>query len=592
VNARLSFFAELQRRHVYKVGAMYCVAGWLLVQIVTQVLPVFDVSALGQRILVLVVVAGFPVALVLAWLFDLTPQGIVRTGELPVSGETPAAAHERRGMDRKLNYVLGALLILALGYLVLERTLLRGGSIAVVASEKSIAVLPLVNNSGDPANEYFSDGLSEEMISILAKIPDLKLIGRASSFRFKHSGEDSKAIGEKLGVANLLEGSVSREGERVRIVAELVSAADGRELWSETYDRELKDVFAVQTEIATAVAEQMKLKLLGAAAGSDAATVIPAAHNALLHGDAFYQQFSEAGMRQAIGAYQEAIRLDPQYALAYAKLSLAWRQLAVTWLTGEEAQRAGDEARQAAQTALRLEPGLARAHQARGFELLTVDFDLPGAEVELGRAAELAPSDAETTVSLAYLYAAQGRLAEAEALSRKAVTLDPLFLPPYHNLARVLFAQRRDDEAVANLRKAAELQPQASRHYAYLALIDVVHGDAKAALEHAAQEPEGFWRDYAVALAQQAQGDTAAADRGLQQFITQWGVGAPFQVALIYSVRKDANHTFEWLDRAYRERDSGMTQLMVNPTLLVWRNDPRFAAICAKLKILPPGTAQ
>ena len=583
MSARPSFFSELQRRHVYKVGAMYCVAGWLLVQVVTQVLPVFDVSALGQRILVLIVVAGFPVALVLAWLFDITPDGIVRTPDAPAAGES----RQRQGMDRKLNYVLGALLVLALGYFVAERTLLRGGAAMVMANDKSIAVLPLVNNSGDPANEYFSDGLSEEMISILAKVPDLKLIGRASSFRFKHSGEDSKAIGEKLGVAKLLEGSVSRQGERVRIVAELVNAADGRELWSETYDRELKDVFAVQTEIATAVAEQMKLKLLGADATPDAATVIPPAHNALLHGDAFYQQFSETAMHQAVSAYQEAIRLDPEYALAYAKLSLAWRQLAVTWLTGDEARRAGDEARAAAQTALKLEPGLARAHQARGFELLTVDFDLPAANAELQRAAALAPGDVEITVALAYHYAAEGRLAESEALSHKAVTLDPLFLPPYQNLARVLFAQRRDDEAIANLRKAIEVQPQAARNYAYLTLIDVVRGDAKAALEHAVQEPEGFWRDYAVALAQQVQGDSAAADRATQQFIAQWGEGAPFQVALLYSVRKDADRSFEWLDRAYRDHDAGMTQLMANPTLLAWRDDPRFAALCAKLKIAP-----
>jgi len=265
VSSRTSFFGELQRRHVYKVGAMYAVAGWLLVQVVTQVLPIFHIGDGVQQVLVLAVIAGFPLALVLAWIFDVTPQGIVRTAAHPPAvGEPAADVLARRHVDRRLNFTLGALLLIALGYLAAERTgwvshPLRGAA----NSSKSIAVLPLVNTGGDPANEYFSDGLSEELIAVLAKIPDLKVSGRSSSFHFKNSSEDSRTIGEKLGVAQLLEGSVLKQGERVRIVAELVAAEDGHQLWSETYDRELKDIFAVQAEIAEAVASQLKLQLLG-----------------------------------------------------------------------------------------------------------------------------------------------------------------------------------------------------------------------------------------------------------------------------------------------------------------------------------------
>ena len=189
--------------------------------------------------------------------------------------------------------------------------------------QKSIAVLPLVNTSGDPANEYFSDGLSEELIAVLAKIPGLKIIGRSSSFLFKGKSDDSRTIGEKLGVANLLEGSVRKQGDRVRIVAELINAADGRTLWSETYDRELKDVFAVQSEIATAVTEQLKIKLLGAPAKSDAAPSNDnlAAYNALQQGTFYFRLSTEEGTRKATEFYGEAIRLDPRYALAYANLS-------------------------------------------------------------------------------------------------------------------------------------------------------------------------------------------------------------------------------------------------------------------------------
>src|ERR1700720_750768 len=192
----------------------------------------------------------------------------------------------------------------------------------IAAPMRSVAVIPLINTSGDPNNEYFSDGLSEKLIAVLAKIPDLKVIGRSSSFFFKGKSGDSAAIGQKLGVANLIEGSVRKQGDRVRIVAELISAADGRSLWTETYDRELKDVFAVQAEIAKSVAKQMKVKLLGERPESDAAPSNQnlGAYNAVLQSDFYFQQQTAEGVRKAIAFLQEAVRLDPNYALAYAKL--------------------------------------------------------------------------------------------------------------------------------------------------------------------------------------------------------------------------------------------------------------------------------
>src|ERR1700704_2634525 len=307
-----------------------------MVQIVTQVFPIFEVSALAQRIIVLLLVAGFPITLILTWLFDITERGVVRTDEVPATGENPVVRRERLGVDRKMNYVLAVLLVLAIGYVVLDHTVLRRDSAKSPDGGKSIAVLPLVNTSGDAANDYFSDGLSEELIAVLAKIPGLKIIGRSSSFLFKGKSDDSRTIGEKLGVTNLLEGSVRKQGDRVRIVAELINAADGRALWSETYDRELKDVFAVQSEIATAVTEQLKVKLLGAPARSDAAPSNDnlAAYNALQQGTFYFRLSTEEGTRKATEFYAEAIRLDPRYALAYADLSAAWRQLAATWLVG------------------------------------------------------------------------------------------------------------------------------------------------------------------------------------------------------------------------------------------------------------------
>jgi TolB-like protein/Flp pilus assembly protein TadD len=586
-----NLFSELKRRNVYKVAVAYAIVGWLLVQIATQVFPFFEIPNWAVRLVVLAIVIGFPVALILAWAFELTPEGIKRT-----EAADAARQHSRGGVWVAVVVIAAGL---SLGLFFLGRytagNARPGHSAAATASnpQKSIAVLPLVNTSGDAANDYFSDGLSEELIAVLAKIPSLKIIGRSSSFLFKGKSDDSRTIGEKLGVANLLEGSVRKQGDRVRIVAELINAADGRALWSETYDRELKDVFAVQSEIATAVTEQLKIKLLGAPVKSDA---VPsndnlAAYNALLQGTFYFRLSTEEGTRKATEFYGEAIRLDPRYALAYANLSSAWRLLAAGWLGGAEANEAYAKARNAAQTALSLAPDLSAAHEAIGFVLLTPDLDFAGAEAELRKAEKLAPADAGPKIALAVLLAAQGRLAEAENVGRQALALDPLGVTRYLYLARILIGGGRYDEAEALLRKAVALQPASSRVHVHLTTIDVLRGNAASALQDAQLEPPGSWRDYALALAQQAQGDRAAADAALQKLIKENSVSSPFQIAAVYGLRNEPDKVFEWLDRAYTERDPGLTQLLVTPFILKYKNDPRFAAFCQKLKVQVPPTA-
>ena len=331
-------------------------------------------------------------------------------------------------------------------------------SIASTISAKSVAVLPLVNTSGDPSNEYFSDGLSEELIAVLAKIPDLKVIGRSSSFLFKGKSDDSGAIGQKLGVAHLIEGSVRKQGDRVRIVAELINAADGRSLWSETYDRELKDVFAVQEEIAKSVAEQMKVKLLGETTRSDAvpSNQNPAAHNAILQSDFYFQQQSAESIQKAISFAQEAVRLDPNYALAYAKLSQAWRQFGASFATAN-AEEAYEEARKAAEKAASLAPDLVEVRKAIGWVSMTPALDFRDAEKEFRRALELAPGDAGAKNALSYSLMAQGRLADAEQTCREAILLDPLVTTLWYNLGRLAVAAGRYQDA-------EEMFPQRARN--------------------------------------------------------------------------------------------------------------------------------
>ena len=584
-----SFFAELKRRNVYKVAVAYAIVGWLLVQIATQVFPFLEIPNWVVRMVIALVAIGFPIALVIAWAFELTPEGIKRT---EISDVTPATASQKK---HAWIYIVATATAISVALFFLGRyTTSKQPSVLANASAKSIAVLPLVNTSGDPGNDYFSDGLSEELIAVLAKIPDLKIIGRSSSFLFKGKSDDSRTIGEKLGVANLLEGSVRKQGDRVRIVAELINTADGRALWSETYDRELKDVFAVQSEIATAVTEQLKIKLLGAPAKSDAAPSNDnlAAYNALQQGTFYFRLSTEEGTRKATEFYAEAIRLDPRYALAYAQLSAAWRQLAATWLAGAEANEAYGKARNAAQTALSLAPDLAAGHEALGFVLVTPDFDFGAAEAEFRKAEKLAPADAGPKFALGFLCAVQGRLAEAERIMRQTLALDPLGVTRYLNLARILIGGGRYDEAEAALRKAIELQPAAARLHAYLTILDVLRGNAAAALRDAGLESKGFWQDYALALASQIQNDRGAADAALQKLINEDAVSGPFQIAAVYGLRKEPDKMFDWLERAYAEHDSGLTQLLVTPFILNYGDDPRFAAFCQKLKLeMPPGAS-
>jgi TolB-like protein/tetratricopeptide (TPR) repeat protein len=583
-----NFFAELKRRNVYKVAVAYAVVAWLLIQAASILFPTFEAPGWVMKVFVAVVAAGFPIALILAWAFELTPEGLKRT---EFAGEPPTKAPH----NRVWIYVVTIGGAISIGLFFLGRyTVTSKQSGSVEAPAKSIAVLPLVNTSGDPGNDYFSDGLSEELIAVLAKIPGLKIIGRSSSFLFKGKSDDSRTIGEKLGVTNLLEGSVRKQGDRVRIVAELINATDGRTLWSETYDRELKDVFAVQSEIATAVTEQLKIKLLGAPAKSDAAPSNNnlAAYNALQQGTFYFRLGTEEGTRKATEFYGEAIRLDSRYALAYAQLSAAWRQLAATWLGGgAEANEGFAKARNAAQTALSLAPDLAAAHEALGFVLVTPDLDFAAAEAEFRKAEKLAPADAGPKFALSFVFAVQGRLAEAENIMRQTLALDPLGVTRYLNLARILIAGGRYDEAEAALRKAIELQPAAARLHAYLTTLDILRGNAAAALQDAQLEPKGFWQYYALALAQQAQSDHATADAALQTLIDNDAVSGPFQIATVYGLRKEPDKMFEWLERAYTEHDPGLTQLLGTPFILNYRNDPRFAALCQKLKVQVPPTA-
>src|SRR5213592_4079349 len=442
-------FGELKRRNVYKVAVAYAVVGWLLIQVATQVFPFLDIPNWAIRLVILVTALGFPIALIIAWAFELTPEGIRRTEDDDAAGQ-----RSRGGIWMALVVTAAAL---SLGLFFLGRYSAgnarsqnpashgsgAASSEAVTAvPEKSVAVLPLLNESGDPKDEYFSDGLSEELIAALAQINGLKVIGRSSSFRFKDRHEDPKAIGEKLGVSTLLEGTVRKQDDRVRIVAELINAADGIELWTRTFDREPKDIFAVQEEIARAVAESLKVTLLGSQ-GRPAQRGAPSnveAHNAYLQGHFHFQRRNLEDYRKAVGYFDQAIQLDPDYALAYAERSESWTFIGD--LTGEH-EPAWSKARSDAEKAVAIAPDLAEAHAALGWVRFFVEWKFAEGLSELNRAKELSPANPTANDLLARVIVYLGRIDEAEKQARHAVELDPLSFTTQNNLARVFFVEGR-----------------------------------------------------------------------------------------------------------------------------------------------------
>jgi TolB-like protein/Tfp pilus assembly protein PilF len=510
--------------------------------------------------------------------------------ERPEPMRAPQLPRRADSRQRVLYGAIGAAAALAFAYFAFERLT---GSGPHGPGAASIAVLPLANESGEASQRYFSDGISEDLITALSQFSGLKVIGRSSAFQFRDSREDSRSIGAKLGVAHLLEGSVRRSGDMVRVSAELIDTADGSTQWSERYDRPYKDLFALQDEITRAVAGALKAKLLPGQHAAEQSDRPPGrsveAYNALLQGRFFHLRNTEADLRKAIEFYTQALELDPRYALAWSWLSQSWTSLSVEFLDGAPAQQASAKAREAADRALALAPDLAAAHVARAALLQLVDLDWRGAETEYRRAVALAPNSGGAKIWLGSLLASFGELEPAIELTRQALATEPLRADSYQWLAVYLSGLSRLEEAERTIRRAIELQPASSSYYCTLTIIEVQRGHAQAALAAAQQEPPGVWQDVALALARQIGGDRSAADAALGILTEKDANLSAYQIAQVYALRNDSTKTFEWLDRAWSNRDSGIGYLLYDPFILRYKGDPRFAAFCRKVGLPVPG---
>jgi adenylate cyclase len=462
------------------------------------------------------------------------------------------------------------------------------------AQAPSIAVLPFVNLSADHENEYFADGLAEELLNVLAKVRGLRVASRTSAFFFKGKDVDLATVAQKLNVATVLEGSVRKSGNRVRITAQLIEVATDSHLWSETYDRELTDIFVVQDDIAGAVVTELRAALLGeaptAAASARAATEVATlgrdrgenaeAYRLYLQARFYLERRRSEDVPRALTLLQQAVAIEPDYALGWVGLARAYRHQGE--YTGSPVAESYARARAAAQRALELAPDLAEAHLELG-RIRTSDWDWQGAESSLSRALELAPEDADTLIAFATLARIRGRADAALAFARRAVAVDPLSVDGHRVLGASLMAAGLEGEAEAVLRTAIDLSPAGGGLRSHVGAAQLRQGRPAEALATIREEPNEYARLMGTAMACHTLGQAAEADAAMRRLIEGYSDTCAYQIAGVYGHRGEIDLAFEWLERAYRQRDHGLHSLLVSHFLRTLHGDPRWPPLLAKM---------
>jgi TolB-like protein/class 3 adenylate cyclase/Tfp pilus assembly protein PilF len=508
--------------------------------------------------------------------------------EIPVAVPAPAEVTARPRRAWPPRALIGAALAVIVVAVAAAFWLGRGkrGSAATAAEAvtPSIAVLPFVDLSPEKNQEYFSDGLAEELLNDLAKIPGLRVTARMSSFQFKGKNEDVRTIGKKLNVGAILEGSVRKEGRRVRIAAQLIKTADGFHLWSETYERELNDIFAVQEGIAQAVASSLQVKLLGGKAARPSTQPRNVeAYNAYLQGRYFYERRTSEDLQKATAYYEQAIKLDPDYAAAWAGLAAARStQARMGFLplpVGYE------KAREETERALALDPGLADAHAALGLIKRTYDWDWAGADTCYQRALALEPGNAAVIQGAAWLAADLNRFEDALRLDRQALQLDPLRASAHHALAFHAWWAGRLDESSAAVRQGLKVNPEFPWLHIVLSRVYLAWSRPQEALAEAQREQNPVMRLQGLALTYHALAQEQQSAQALRSLIANYQADAAFQIAEVYAFRGESDRAFEWLDRAYAQRDGGLPETKGDPLLKNLEHDPRYAAFLKKLRL-------
>ena len=568
-----SVWEELKRRNVVRVAIAYAIVSWLILQIADVLTPLLHLPEWVGGFVFLLLVIGFLLALFLSWAYELTPEGLKKEKNVDRSRSiTPVTG-------RKLDFVIIGLLTAALGYFAYDKFV--AGPAEPQDSIQSIAVLAFDNMSDDPGNEFFSDGISEEILNLLARVSELRVTSRSSSFSFKGQNLDTPTMAARLNVAYVLEGSARKSGNQLRITVQLIDGVTDTHVWSQTYDRELENIFAIQDEIAAAVVDALKITLLGEV--PKATETNPEAYALYLQGLHFHLQGTEESTNRAETLLDQALVFDPGFAPALAQLGDVYvDQAGYGYRPAVEGNKL---ARDILQKALAIDSQHGRAFAALSDLEIHDTWDFAAADQNMQRALALDPGDTYILEQVAHVYDLFGRADEAVDTLRQIVVLDPVSPQAHIRLGNMYYKANRFEEAADSIRLGMSLTPPDRRGVlqGYLGLVLLAQGDAEAALVAAKLETRDYFRLTVTALVQHALGDAGASDVALHELTDNYAAFAALQVALVYAFRGEINLAFDWLDKAYDNRDTGLPMMLLMPTLANLHGDPRWEPFLDKM---------
>ena len=603
----MSIYDELKRRNVVKAAVLYVVASWLILQVADILFDAMELPAVWVRLVLAILILGFPLTIVFSWVYEMTPDGLKREKDV----DRDRFANSETG--RKIDILIIVMLALAIGVVTLEQladhvstpvligivillivtaTILtrivpraipnsvedEGNDVSktphvfsITDSLRAIAVLPFVNISSDDEQDYFSDGLSEELLNLLTRIPELRVAARTSSFSYKNKEVKVAQIGEELNVEHVLEGSVRKSGNRLRITAQLIQAEDGYHLWSETFDRTLDDVFVIQDEIAAKVVAQLKITLLGAV--PVVKETDPEAYSVFLLARHLGRQGSVQTFERSIELYEKALAIDPSYVAAMDGVASVYCDQA------DRGQRPIEEgyslAREAVRNTLLIEPEFAKGHARLGWIANRYDGDLVAAARYLDRALELDATDLDIIEDAAALTGSLGRMEEAIALQVYALNRDPLNVRCHRSLGYSYILAGRPDDAIASFRTALALSPGIIGVHQLTGVALLLKTEPDAALA-AIQQDEDSWRDIGLVMAYHALGRESESNAALAKAIETSEKTAAYNIAFVLAFRGEADRAFEWLDKAVQHRDPGLSYVANMPLFANIHNDSRW----------------
>ena len=487
---------------------------------------------------------------------------------------------KKKGQKIKVFAAVLLIMIAIAAYFIYKNSISRNEIIEII--DKSIAVLPFADMSVGKDQEYFSDGLSEELLNLLSKIPELKVIGRTSSFSFKGKNEDLRIIGEKLGVAHILEGSVQKDGNKIRVTAQLIRTADGSHLWSERYDRDLEGIFKLQDDIAGEVVKQLKLKFFTTNVNTASSFTNTEVYNLILQGDYFAEKRDKESLAKALDFYLRALAIDSLNARSWAAVGKCYvLQSNWGWIDRNEGLQ---KARMAANKSIVLDNTQAKGLYVSG-QVKMWNFDWAGAEAEFQKVLKLEPGNADVLRTIGFLYRCIGRFDEAIRLSKQSITLDPVQAITYFNFGQLLYHANHLEEAIVSYKKVLELNPQFPRAHIFLGKVYLLQGKPELALSEMSQETNEAWRTFGLILAHQALGHKKEVDKLLSDYIARFSKDNMFQIAEIYAIRGEKDIAFEYLEKSYIAREARLTYLKGDPLLKNLEGDPRYTAFLKKMNL-------